>query len=256
MQSCEALFGMATEIQSKLSVCKEGAHKTDNELIGQQNRLGEINKQIRAIESNLKKRQEDELKELEEMDTAEAKESRAKLLNVITLGIFGYFGKMKHHPEVHERKRLDFYGDQLRLKKLEEEKIEEMRNVALNISALIGGDNDKALAQEAINMAIAGLDEVTSAIEYYKNFIKEIHAQTELACKKLSDLVNMGYSFNLEQNQVSSYEREIFTEDFKSSAWMWLSLACLGNKCVDLLGSVQEEVLERLRLKDIDPKTN
>lgn len=252
--ACETLLALASKIRTDLTACKKKAEKTSVALTRAESVLDGLNKEIEETRNRIQQAVSTESDELEKMNTAEAKERRAKLWNALTLGIYGAVGgQTNFHPEIHEQKRKDFYKNQLRLRELESKKIQEMHRISTEIAEKIGsGLDSRELAEETISMALIGLDEVTSAIDYYKNFMRDINKITTTAKHSLQNLVEMGENFG-KADVLTDNHINIFTLDFKNSVYNWISLASLGNTCQQSLCNTQQVIQDRLRLKDIEP---
>ena len=74
---------------------------------------------------------------------------------------------------------------------------------------------------------------------------------TARARDDLNQLVQIGNSLQECSGSIED-ELECFVEEFQQSAWLWLSMACLGDRNVDQFRGTLDDVFERLRLKDLD----
>ena len=233
----------------------------------------ECNKEIEAIKSKfgeqISELDKKELEAYQKEQEFQDQERKAKMKNALTLGLFSALGgRTEYDSSLESKKKIDAYESkrsmvqecsesvnkiedsyrerinekqknyaelQYKLKELHLSKTNAVLELSRKLRVLCGSFSDEKIAQTAINMALIGLDEVTSGIEKYQGYMTEVKAQTEIATKKIEDLVKIGDNL-IALKELSRTHKQIFCDEFTRSVYHWLALASFGEICSKHLG--------------------
>ena len=190
LAACQKLLNMAEALCTTLMESSNALVITDVRLVAAENQLKELDAQLNAVNNEIALAEQGERNAIAQMQKAD----KPKFLRALLHKIIFRRPPAPGNPQIaaaHEADRKKYYELQLQQKQIQMKKIEEMRNVNLIVASLLGDFSNTQVGRAAITSALAGLDEVKTAIHYYQNFMREVNGNTAIAVQILTNLVEL-----------------------------------------------------------------